>query len=166
MKLENIKSDSVYDIAKTLIKNAEGFSPAVYSDTLGNYTIGYGFKTSDITSMGWVMPYKKLMTEEDADLILEKLLKNIDVSIKGDSNLMLIFVRQYPTVQAVFVDMIYNLGLASFCQFTTFLNYMNNLKYDNAVVDLTNSLWYSQVKSRAIRNCFIILSHSSSLYLI
>ncbi len=167
MKLESIKEGTYTgDIAKTLVKNAEGFSPTIYQDTLGNDTIGYGFTLKTIISMGYVMPYDKIMPIPEADFILERLLKNIYNLINMNENLRINFAKQCPTVQAVFADMIYNLGFNGFTGFTTFLSYMDALQYDNAVIDLTNTLWYSQVKQRAIRNCFIILSHSSSLYLI
>ena len=170
MKIQNVKVnknyDNLFDIAKSLVQNAESFSPIVYSDSLGNKTIGYGFDLIDVVSQGWLAPNTTTISLESADFILTRLLWKIFYQIENSADIRVCYDKQTDTVKAVFVDMIYNLGFKGFSEFVVFLNYMNVLQYDDAVVDLTNSLWYSQVKTRAIRNCFIILSHSNSLYLI
>ena len=168
MKIQK-SEHSVFSDAKTLIKNAEGFSSLIYIDTLGNDTIGYGFDLADLISKGFLPSNTRTITPADADLILDKIINTIFYQIYQIDmldNIKACYNKQYGTVQAVFIDMIYNLGFKGFSEFVVFLSYMNDLKYNEAVIDLTNSLWYSQVKQRAIRNCFIILNHSDSLYLI
>ena len=159
---KNIKTLS--DTAKTLIENAEGFSPTWYDDTTGNLTIGYGFKMGGMAQKYGLEVYKdKLMTEQEADIILIKIINEIIAVLQTQ---LLFFKNLTVNKAAVLIDMSYNLGIGQFYQFYTFLSYMEENRIDNAVADLTTTLWYNQVKNRAIRNCFNLYAQPDNLYLI
>ena len=159
---KNIKTLS--DTAKTLIENAEGFSPTWYDDTTDNLTIGYGFKMGGMAQKYGLEVYKdKLMTEQDADIILIKIINEIIAVLQTQ---LLFFKNLTINQAAVLIDMSYNLGIGQFYLFYTFLSYMEENRIDNAVADLTTTLWYNQVKNRAIRDCFNLYAKPDNLYLI
>ena len=159
MKLITLSGEGTLTLGLMLIKNAEGFSEVPYKDSLGNWTIGYGFDmaTSEFSNLTEI-------TETQADAILkQKIVRILSTKIKG----MTLYDYGTKTTNAVLLDMCYNLGVEGLSSFDTFLTYIMQGKNEEAVADLTNTLWYSQVKERAVRNCLnILLKNESYLYLI
>ena len=143
--------------AVLLIKNAEGFRSIPYIDTTGNKTIGYGFNLSN--------PYfndiGSTITETEADTVL--------------TNYLNLFVYPYVSIPnsslndnqfAVIADMIYNLGIAGFNTFTTFIGYLNSGDINSAAGDLVGTEWFTQVGLRGIRDVMNLLVEPEYLYLI
>ncbi len=155
---------TLFDTAKALIINAEGFSPAWYSDTAGNLTIGYGFKMGGMAQKYGLGSFRhKLMTEQEATDILTPIITEITTLLSMD----LLWFKEISINQgATLADMAYNLGLSQFYGFNTFLGYIAKGEIDNAVADLTTTLWYNQVKNRAVRDCFNLFAQVGNLYLI
>ena len=157
-----IDCETLFDTAKTLIINAEGFSPVWYQDTIGNYTIGYGFKIGGMAHN--LNIYKaKTMTMGEADKILGGIITELMVDLDARFPF---FHNTYVNEGAVLIDMAYNLGLGQLSDFRTFLGYIEAGDIDLAVADLTTTLWYSQVKNRAVRDCFNLYAQPDNLYLI
>ena len=153
---------TLFDTAKTLIINAEGFSPIWYQDSFGNETIGYGFKAGGMANS--LNIYKdKIMPISAANKILDKIITELMV----DLNARFPFFDNLPINEgAVLMDMAYNLGLSQLSDFSAFLGYLKAGYIDLAVADLTTTLWYNQVKNRAVRDCFNLFAQVGNLYLI
>lgn len=162
MRLITNKVSLLPDIAGILIRNAEGYSPIWYQDNMGNDTIGYGFKAGGIAQK-YNLGAFQTMSIADADEILLQIISEIIASLRDK----LEFLGKLTLNQrAVLVDMAYNLGLKQFYTFNTFLAYLEKEQIDNAIADLTNTLWYKQVQNRAIRDCLNMYIPSTRLYLI
>ena len=164
MKLiTNNNNKTLQETAQLLIENAEGFSSTWYQDSMGNDTIGYGFKAGGMAQKYNLDLYKsRPMTELEGILILENIISEIGIALR----MKLPFFINLPINQAaVLIDMAYNLGLRQFYAFAIFLSYIEKGQIDNAVADLTDTLWYQQVKNRAVRDCFNLYAQPTNLYL-
>ena len=155
------------DIAKDLIMNAEGFISHWYIDSFGNKTIGYGFEASGYAK-NYISQYllnpNESITFQEAKMILGDIVNDINYELTNTTQL---FTAKLSINQkAVLIDMAYNLGMAQFMTFDTFLSYLRAGRIDDAVNDLTNTLWYNQVKNRAIRDCLNLYEQDSNYYLI
>ena len=159
MKLITLSNEGIATLALMLIKNAEGFSDVPYKDSLGNWTIGYGFNMSLPEYHGL-----KHIDEVEADSLLK--VKVVEILNGKINDLRLYAFSNSRIVSAILVDMCYNLGTAGLESFDSFLQYIRFDMREEAVADLTNTLWYSQVKDRAVRNCLNLLVNDNYLYLI
>lgn len=152
------------------LKRHEGFRPYAYPDplsalgqkhgskfgykparevlaTLGKYasldggpwTVGYGFTGSDITKDTHI-------SQEDAD---EKLYTEIMEHAYGLDKLVPDWGNAPLYVQSVLVNLIFNMGKAGLAKFTNTLKMFNAGDYKGAAANLTKSLWYRQVGTRA-----------------
>lgn len=155
-----------YQVAQLLIENAEGFSPTWYNDTTGNKTIGYGFKYNGYAKEA-LKPYltspNKTMTMRAARKILDDIITGIISALMQD---VPCFTSLSINKKAVLVDMAYNLGLEQLLTFDTFFPYLEQGKIDEAVCDLTQTLWYNQVKNRAVRDCLNLYAKDTNFYLL
>ena len=110
------------------IKKHEGFRPKVYECTEGYDTIGYGFAIKDLT-----------MDEDVATLILMKklhaLLQRITVA--------------FPWFKKVVINMCYQLGIRGFSKFKKTIYYLETEQYEEASIEMLNSLWAKQTPNRA-----------------
>lgn len=124
-----------------LIKSHEGCRLTIYEDSRGFPTIGYGHK---------ILPgedFSAGMTQQEADVLLASDLSDLEESAMDA-------VAQYMALnevrQGVVLDMLFNLGLAGFSAFKRLIAALNASDFVTAANEMTNSAWYSQVKSRAI----------------
>ena len=167
MKLINNAEPNYLSVANELIINAEGFMSHWYIDSFGNKTIGYGFKASGYAKnylSQYLLNPDELMARYEANTILGYIIKDINNELVNTEQLF--NVNLSINKKAVLIDMAYNLGMAQFLTFDTFLSYLKAGRIDNAVNDLTNTLWYNQVKNRAIRDCLNLYANDSNFYLI
>ena len=135
----------------------EGMVLKVYQDTLGIDTIGIGrnlkgrgINQDELEYMGMKSidaVYKLGITEKDAIF-----LANNDVDIVEEE-----LLRIHPIVdeldevrQIVLVDMAFNLGVPRLCKFKNMWAAVYDGDYDKAAVEMLDSRWATQVKSRAI----------------
>ena len=122
------------DIVKD-IKKHEGFEPKVYKCTEGYDTIGYGFAIKDL-----------VLDEDIADLILmkklHKLLQRILITFPW-------FKDVDDTAKAVIVNMCYQLGLSGFSKFKKTIYLLETEQYEEASVEMLDSLWAKQTPNRA-----------------
>ena len=117
------------------IKKHEGFKPRVYKCTEGYDTIGYGFAIKD------------LVIEKDvADLILMRklhtLLQRVMVAFPW-------FESMPPEVKDVVLNMCYQLGLSGFSKFKKTIYLLETEQFEEASVEMLDSLWAKQTPNRA-----------------
>ena len=122
------------DIVKD-IKKHEGFEPKVYKCTEGYDTIGYGFAIKDL-----------VLDKDVSDLILmkklHKLLQRIVIAFPW-------FKEINYEAKRVIVNMCYQLGLSGFSKFKKTIYLLETEQYEEASVEMLDSLWAKQTPNRA-----------------
>ena len=117
------------------IKRHEGFEPRVYKCTEGVDTIGYGFAIKDLH-----------LDEDIAELILmrkiQQLLERIIVAFSW-------FENSPKEVKFVVTNMCYQLGLRGFSKFKQTIYYLETEQYEEASLEMLDSLWAKQTPNRA-----------------
>jgi len=117
------------------IKKHEGFRSKVYQCTEGYDTIGYGFAIKDLE-----------LDEDVAELILmkkiQKLLERILVAFKW-------FKSAPEEVKFVVTNMCYQLGIRGFSKFKKTIYLLETEQYEEASVEMLDSLWAKQTPNRA-----------------
>ena len=117
------------------IKKHEGFSPKVYECTEGYDTIGYGFAIKDLEldeDISNIILMKKLHTLLQRILIAFPWFEDIDIKAKG-----------------VVINMCYQLGIRGFSKFKKTIYYIETEQYEEASMEMLDSLWAKQTPSRA-----------------
>ena len=117
------------------IKEGEGYRAKVYKCTEGYDTIGYGFAIKDLD-----------LDEEVCDLILiKKLDKLID-----NTNKKFLFLAKIPQDKCeVIYEMCYQLGINGVSKFKKMLKHLENEDFEQASVEMLDSLWAKQTPNRA-----------------
>ena len=117
------------------IKRHEGFRSTVYQCTEGYDTIGYGFAIKDL-----------VLDEDVAELILmkklHKLLERIRIAFPW-------FKDIDDKAKSVVVNMCYQLGLSGFSKFKKTIYLLETEQYEDASIEMLDSLWAKQTPSRA-----------------
>ena len=117
------------------IKRHEGFRSTVYQCTEGYDTIGYGFAVKDL-----------VLDKGIADLILmqklHKLLERILIAFPW-------FKDIDNVAKSVVVNMCYQLGLSGFSKFKKTIYLIETEQYEEASVEMLDSLWAKQTPCRA-----------------
>ena len=117
------------------IKKHEGFEPKVYECTEGYETIGYGFAIKDL-----------VIDKDVADLILMKklhiLLQRIIVAFP--------WIKDIDEIaKKVVINMCYQLGIRGFSKFIKTIYYLETEQYEEASIEMLDSLWAKQTPNRA-----------------
>ena len=117
------------------IKLHEGFRPTVYQCTQGYDTIGYGFAIKDLE-----------LTKDIAEQILVKKVAELESKISKK-------FEWYHTApqeaKEVVINMCYQLGLSGFSKFKKTIYLLETEQYEEASVEMLNSLWAKQTPIRA-----------------
>lgn len=143
---------SAFEIAVSLIKNAEHFQTFPYKDKFGNPTIGWGFNMKYLPGGG--EKFKMGITIVESNIILESKVKRfMDIVFLEE-----IGKKTTKNIYAVLIDMCYNIGWEGFSKFYRFLKLLEDFEVETAVGDLSNTLWYEQVTDRAIRDSLTLLA--------
>ena len=124
------------EIEKILIDH-EGSSSAPYFCPSGKLSIGVGRNLEDVG-----LRYVEIMFLLRNDI--EEVCKRLDDSIPWWQDLTI--KRKY-----VLVDMTFNLGISGFLKFKKTLAYIKAGDYHSASIEMLNSRWAEQVKSRAVK---------------
>ena len=117
------------------IKHHEGFRSSVYQCTQGVDTIGYGFAIKDLE-----------LTKEIAEQILIKKIANLE------SNISKKFEWYHTAPQEakeVVINMCYQLGLSGFSKFKKTIYLLETEQYEDASIEMLDSLWAKQTPRRA-----------------
>lgn len=116
------------------IKRHEGFSAKPYRCSQGFMTIGYG---RNVESRG--------ITESEAELLLYN-----DIESAVDSAVLLEYWHSLNEVRRrVIIEMIFNLGLPKFLEFSKMRLALLDHDYFKAADEMIDSLWAKQVGGRA-----------------
>ena len=118
-----------------MIKQHEGFREHVYLDTVGVPTGGWGHAFHEGSSLP-----QSIWNE----------IFWIDYSQAADDYETLGFDLD-PVRRAVVIDMLFNLGLVRFSRFKNTIKAIRAGDWEQAAKGMENSLWYSQVRTRAVR---------------
>ena len=130
------------------IKRHEGFRATVYKCTEGYETIGYGFAIKDL----------ELTKEVAEDILIRKLLKlRLRLCKTFDW-----FIDSPKKVQDVVINMCYQMGLSGFSKFKKTIYYLETEQYEEASIEMLDSLWAKQTPNRAKELSEIVKSVSSN----
>ena len=117
------------------IKKHEGFKPTVYQCSEGYDTIWYGFAIKDL-----------VLDEDISDLILIRKLAKLQERIASVFDW---FYNAPEEVKDVITNMCYQLGVSGFSKFKKTIYLLETEQYDEASVEMLNSLWHKQTPNRA-----------------
>lgn len=117
------------------IKENEGYSKTVYKCTEGYDTIGYGFAIKDLE-----------LSKEICEILLREKLEKLKKDIK---NRFEWFVDSPELIQEVVIEMCYQLGINGFSKFKKTIYLFETNQYEEASVEMLDSLWAKQTPNRA-----------------
>jgi GH24 family phage-related lysozyme (muramidase) len=142
-------------IEQLLVKH-EGRRNKVYPDSRGILTIGIGFNLEDGDARDICDHYgldlaalksgTATLTDQQIDEIFDYQLTE---AISESMSILPNFNQMPDTVQAVVVDMTFNLGLTRFSKFVSTIGQLKQGNYKQAAIDAKASLWAQQVPHRA-----------------
>ena len=122
---------------RSLIRLHEDERLKPYKCTAGKTTIGVGRNLDDVG-----------ISPEESAFLFENDLRRVETELH----------RAFPWAKnldpvrhAVLMDMLFNLGLARLRGFRKFLAAMERRDWQAAAIEMEDSLWYRQVKTRAVR---------------
>ena len=117
------------------LKKHEGFRSTVYQCSEGYDTIGYGFAIKDL-----------FLDEDIAELIL---IRNLAVLVERIKKTFPWINDAPEEVQDVVANMCYQLGISGFSKFKKTIYLLETEQYEEASVEMLDSLWYKQTPNRA-----------------
>ena len=117
------------------IKKHEGFKSTVYECSEGYDTIGFGFAIKDLE-----------LDEDIAELILKRKLEKLQKRIASKFGW---FYNSPEEVKDVVTNMCYQLGLSGFSKFKKTIYLLETEQYEEASIEMLDSLWAKQTKNRA-----------------
>ena len=137
------------------IAHHEGVVLKVYKDSLGIDTIGIGRNLEhrgiadlELAHMEKTMSeiYKKGITEEDAYFLAHRDIEIVEEELSASRSV----VKELDAIrQRVLVDMAFNMGIPRLNKFFRMWNAINERDYEGAAIEMLDSLWARQVKSRS-----------------
>ena len=117
------------------IKKHEGFKSSVYQCSEGYDTIGYGFAIKDLE-----------IDEDIAELIL---MRRIDKLQKRIASTFGWWLNSDQEIKDVVTNMCYQLGVSGFSKFKKTIYLLETEQYEDASLEMLNSLWAKQTPNRA-----------------
>lgn len=151
----------MFQIAISLIKQAEGFSPYEYVCPAGYASIGYG-QNLKYYPLSQKVKERGFMLENEANEFLEM---QIDDSETFLANNFPWFQDLDVVRKAVLVDFVYNIGNAKFKTFKNMIDALNKKDYAKAAYEMEHgsgkngkSKYYNSTGRRAKRNIAIMKS--------
>jgi lysozyme len=108
-----------------------------YVDTVGKSTIGFG---RNLTDRGISLGEAHALLDNDIDDAVKDLVARFPWVDTLD-----------PVRQAVLVQMVFNMGLATFAQFKNTIGLVKRGQFEDASVQMLQSKWAEQVGDRALR---------------
>ena len=117
------------------IKEHEGFRSTVYQCTQGYDTIGYGFAIKDLE-----------LTEEIAEQILIQKLSKLESKVRKKFDWYMYLPQEGKDVT---INLCYQLGINGFSKFKKTIYLLETEQYEEASVEMLDSLWAKQTPRRA-----------------
>ena len=127
------------------IKKNEGYVKMVYKDSLGIDTIGYGFAIKDLE-----------LDEDICDEILLRKLKDLEQQVNRKFGW---FKYMPPNIKDVVMEMSYQLGVTGFSKFKKTIAFLQDKQWQEASVEMLDSLWAKQTSNRANQLADIVREH-------
>lgn len=116
-----------------LIAKHEGKMLTMYMDTVGVPTIGYGHNLQEPISEAAALQ----ILSDDVAVAVNELDDRMD------------WWRDLPhPAQLVLASMVFNLGWPRFSRFKKMIAALEDRDYDRAALEMEDSLWFQQIKSR------------------
>ena len=128
---------SFRDIAKAQLRVDEGVRFKPYRDTVGKLTVGVGRNLDDVG-----------LSAEEVDYLLEN---DITTAERTARVLFPTFDKLTDARKAVLINLAFNLGMPRLAQFKKLRAAVQEGDWEQAAVEMGNSLWASQVGARATR---------------
>ena len=125
------------------IKQSEGYKSTVYKCTEGYDTIGYGFAIKDL-----------VLSEEISTMILIEKLDGIAERLSSHE----FYISSPDEIRDVLVEMAYQLGVNGLLKFKKTLRLIGGGKYQEASVEMLDSLWAKQTPNRAKHLSEVVLN--------
>ena len=121
------------DELTNLIAKHEGKMLTMYMDTVGVPTIGYGHNLQEPISEAAALQ----ILSDDVAIAVNELDDRMD------------WWRDLPhAAQLVLASMVFNLGWPRFSRFKKMIAALEDRDYDRAALEMEDSLWFQQIKSR------------------
>ncbi len=138
---------------RTMLKLDEGARDFPYDDRtgrrvtadIGNVTIGVG-RNLDINPL----------SRAAIDFLLNE---DIDTAMDAAFTVFIDFEHYEPNRQLAIINMIFNMGIGRFRQFTKLIQAVKNKDWAQAAYEAAHSYWYSQVGDRAKRVVSMLLNN-------
>jgi len=128
-----------------MLKEDEGYRQHPYKCTAGRTTIGYGRNLDD---KGISLTEAENLLKED----LSECVADLYVSMRRYTD--------FPeNIQAVLINMRFQLGYSGFRSFTKMIKAFNNRDYVQAIKEMIDSKWYHQTWNRAERLINIVAKY-------
>ena len=146
---------------KEQIKLHEGEVLEIYEDSLGYATLGVGhlIKEDDPEfDMKLGTPISQEVVDKYFD---EDFDKHLEETYRVCENANIDFDKLPEDIQHVLVDMCFNLGPTRLSKFKNMLKACSQSDWKEMAVQMVNSRWFIQVKSRGKTLRDIVLSHAS-----
>lgn len=143
------------------VKKHEGYKITPYKDTVGKWTVGYGrnlednpLNTKEVIELFSRVNFKSTV---DAEIFFESLL-TVDIMVHTmelEDNLTM-FPMCDDDEQTVLIDMAFNVGVPKLLGFKGMLHAIDNDDKVQAAVELLDSVYAEQVKTRAVENAKLL----------
>ena len=143
------------------VKRFEGFKDKPYKDTVGKWTVGYGRNLEDnplsVEEVLELFDRTEFKNTGMADTFFEKLLlRDIELHKEDLEQNLAMFPMCDQDEQTVLIDMAFNLGVPTLLQFDGMLHAIDNDDRVQAAVELLDSNYAEQVKTRAADNARLL----------
>ena len=135
------------DVLKDQLVSDEGQCLAVYECTQGHKTVGIGHM---IRKSDTEYEYKvgDMITQERSDHLFAQ---DLDMTIKDCEHALPTWDYLPEEVQLICANMMFNLGRSRFMEFARFRLALQNQDWQEAAVQMTDSLWHKQLPNRSGR---------------
>jgi len=147
-------------------KRFEGFEDKPYKDTVGKTTIGYGrnLEANPLTLSELMVLLNRVewKSKHDSEDWSEMLLKHDLERHTRELRSKFPLEEQTENVQAVLIDMAYNMGIPNLMNFRGMLHAIHNRDYKQAAVELLDSQYAETVKTRAVANAKMLVDMAFS----
>jgi lysozyme len=140
------------DVREQLVQD-EGQCLKVYLDAECNLTVGIGHR---------VLPSDNLKLGDTIDYIrcYELFNRDLEIAVAGVQNLIPAGVFVPADIHAVLVNMAFNLGQTKLAGFTHMLMAVKVQDWKHMAMEMIDSRWFDQVKSRAGRLVNVVLEQA------
>ena len=143
------------------VKKHEGYRTSPYKDTVGKWTVGYGRNLEDnpldVMEVLKLLSCVEFKSTVNAEMFFEDLLiRDIRKHTEEIESKLAMFPMCDQDEQTVLIDMAFNLGVPTLLQFKGMLHAIDNDDKVEAAVELLDSRYAEQVKTRAVDNAKLL----------